>query len=89
MTQGARICWAVEAGPISYGPACDLQRRLVQARKAGAIPDVLLVFNHPLWNLYGNPAPANTATVRVLFDAANMISGETLKIDDVGLTSVP
>jgi hypothetical protein len=40
-------------------------------------------------NLYGTPAPANTATVRVVFDAAAMISGETLKIDDVSLTAVP
>ena len=47
MTQGTRICWAVDAGSISYGPACDLQRRLVQARKAGAIPDVLLLCEHP------------------------------------------
>ena len=32
---------------MPYGPACDLQRRLVQARKAGAIPDVLLLCEHP------------------------------------------
>jgi len=39
--------------------------------------------------LYGNAIPANTTTVRVVFDASNMISGETLKIDDVSLTVVP
>ncbi len=38
-------------------------------------------------SLVGNAIPANTATVRVVFDASNMISGETLKIDDVYLTS--
>ena len=37
-------------------------------------------------SLVGNAIPANTATVRVVFDASNMISGETLKIDDVYLT---
>lgn len=32
---------------MPYPPACDWQRRLVQARKAGAIPDVLLFCEHP------------------------------------------
>jgi|GEM_PF-463085 len=40
-------------------------------------------------SLSGNAISANTATVRVVFDASNMISGETLKIDDVSLTVVP
>jgi lipoyl(octanoyl) transferase len=37
----------VDLGFIPYGPACDLQRALVEARKAGAIPDVLLLCQHP------------------------------------------
>ncbi|HKI70457.1 MAG TPA: glucoamylase family protein, partial [Verrucomicrobiae bacterium] len=37
--------------------------------------------------LVGNTVPANTTTVRALFDANNMVSGETLKIDDVYLTA--
>ena len=37
----------VDQGLIAYGPACELQRRLVQARKARAIPDVLLLCDHP------------------------------------------
>ena len=45
--QSDKICWLVDAGPIRYGPACELQARLVQARKAGAIPDVLLLCEHP------------------------------------------
>jgi lipoyl(octanoyl) transferase len=36
-----------ELGMIAYGPCCALQRRLVEARKAGAIPDVLLLCEHP------------------------------------------
>jgi len=41
------MCWAANAGVIRYGAACELQRRLVEARKGGAIPDVLLFCEHP------------------------------------------
>jgi lipoyl(octanoyl) transferase len=41
------ICWVVNLGLLPYGPACALQARLVEARKAGAIPDVLLLCEHP------------------------------------------
>ncbi len=37
----------MDQGLIPYGPACELQRKLVQARKVGAIPDVLLFCEHP------------------------------------------
>ena len=37
----------MNAGLLPYAPACALQRRLVEARKAGAIPDVLLFCEHP------------------------------------------
>ena len=47
MTQNAKICWVVDAGLIRYGAACELQDRLVAARKAGVIPDVLLFCEHP------------------------------------------
>ena len=40
-------CWAVDLGLIAYGPACELQRELVAARKSGKIPDVLLLCEHP------------------------------------------
>ncbi len=39
--------WIVNAGRIAYGPAFDLQREIVAARKAGAVPDVLLFCEHP------------------------------------------
>lgn len=32
---------------LPYAPACALQQQLVEARKAGAIPDVLLFCEHP------------------------------------------
>ena len=37
----------IDFGFISYGPACDLQREVVAARKLGLIPDVLLLCEHP------------------------------------------
>ena len=42
-----RICWVVDVGVIPYADACELQRRVVQARKADAVPDVLLICEHP------------------------------------------
>jgi lipoate-protein ligase B len=42
-----KLGWVVDAGLIPYGPACELQRDLVEARKSGAIPDVLLLCEHP------------------------------------------
>jgi lipoyl(octanoyl) transferase len=42
-----RICWVVDLGLIPYGPACGLQHQLVEARKSRAIPDVLLLCEHP------------------------------------------
>ena len=37
----------VHLGLVEYGAAWDLQRRIVDARKAGAVPDVLLLCEHP------------------------------------------
>lgn len=47
MSEREKICWVVDLGLAEYGPAFDLQRRLVAARKSGAIPDVLLLCEHP------------------------------------------
>ncbi|HXX19929.1 MAG TPA: lipoyl(octanoyl) transferase LipB [Candidatus Acidoferrum sp.] len=46
MNQAETNCWVVNQGLIAYGPACELQWQLVEARKAGAIPDVLLFCEH-------------------------------------------
>jgi lipoyl(octanoyl) transferase len=40
-------CLVVDLGVIAYGRAYELQRRLVEARKAGAVADVLLLCEHP------------------------------------------
>jgi lipoyl(octanoyl) transferase len=37
----------VNLGVVGYGAAWELQRRVVAARKAGNIPDVLLLCEHP------------------------------------------
>jgi lipoyl(octanoyl) transferase len=46
MTPKEKTCWVLDAGLIPYRPAHELQHQLVQARKAGAIPDVLLFCEH-------------------------------------------
>lgn len=47
MQSGTKPLWVVNAGRIGYGPAFDLQREIVAARKASAVPDVLLFCEHP------------------------------------------
>ena len=47
MTQNRKICWLVDLAMLPCGPACELQQRLVEARKARAIPDLLLLCEHP------------------------------------------
>ncbi|MGH9730899.1 MAG: lipoyl(octanoyl) transferase LipB [Candidatus Acidiferrales bacterium] len=42
-----KTCWVVDLGLMAYQPAFDLQRRIVSARKRGAVPDVLLLCEHP------------------------------------------
>src|ERR1700676_3501252 len=37
----------VDLGLVEYGAAWELQRRVAAARKAGAIPDILLLCEHP------------------------------------------
>lgn len=47
MSDAQKVCWVVDAGLIAYGPAFELQRRVVEARKRGAVPDVLVMCEHP------------------------------------------
>jgi lipoyl(octanoyl) transferase len=47
VSQNAKHCWVVDLGRVPYLAACELQRELVEARKATAIPDVLLLCEHP------------------------------------------
>jgi lipoyl(octanoyl) transferase len=42
-----KTCWLVNLGLVPYAQSLELQYRVVAARKAGAIPDVLLLCEHP------------------------------------------
>ncbi|HLL86556.1 MAG TPA: lipoyl(octanoyl) transferase LipB [Thermoleophilaceae bacterium] len=47
-TDGARVeLWVGNAGRVAYREAVALQERLRAARQAGAIPDALLLLEHP------------------------------------------
>jgi lipoate-protein ligase B len=60
VNQKEKICWVVELGLVRYELACNLQQKLVQARKEGAIPDVLLLCEHPHVITLGGMGGANT-----------------------------
>jgi len=45
--QKEKTCWVANLGLVPYAEAYDFQLKLVQSRKAGAIPDVLLLCEHP------------------------------------------
>jgi len=47
LSTSKKTCWLIDLGLIAYQPAFDLQRRIVTARKCGAVPDVLLLCEHP------------------------------------------
>jgi lipoyl(octanoyl) transferase len=40
-------CCVIELGRLGYADACELQQRLVAARKAGSVPNLLLFCEHP------------------------------------------
>lgn len=42
-----KTCWVTDAGLIRYEAACELQRQVLGARKAAAVPDVLIFCEHP------------------------------------------
>jgi len=39
--------WVVQLGEVEYGEALALQERVRDARQAGAVPDVMLLLEHP------------------------------------------
>ena len=47
MREALKTCWLVNLGLIPYAQSLELQYRVVAARKAGAVPDVLLLCEHP------------------------------------------
>jgi lipoate-protein ligase B len=47
LTRTSKICWVADLGLVPYAAASELQHQLVKARKLGAIPDILLLCEHP------------------------------------------
>jgi len=39
--------WWIDVGMVKYGAGCELQKLFVEGRKAGRVPDVLLLCAHP------------------------------------------
>lgn len=56
-------------GRVSYGAGVDLQQRLVQERKAGSIPDQLLLLEHP---------PVITLGVKTRNDRSNVLASDAV-----------
>jgi len=46
-TPSPKTCWLVNLGLVPYAQSLELQSRVVAARKAGAVPDVVLLCEHP------------------------------------------
>src|SRR3989441_13054738 len=47
LSSGMEGCLVIELGLTPYGAAWELQRRIVAARKANLVPDILLLCEHP------------------------------------------
>ena len=61
--------WALSLDTVEYQEAWDLQRRLVQARQLGLVPDSLILLQHPHTYTLGRRA----AIQHVLFDEATRL----------------
>jgi lipoyl(octanoyl) transferase len=46
MTYPQAACWVVDLGAVPYARALEFQRQAVAARKAGEVPDLLLLCEH-------------------------------------------
>ena len=62
-------------GVVPYEEALELQRRLVEERKAGSIPDQLLLLQHP---------PVITLGARVRSDRSHVLATEAM-LDEAGV----
>jgi lipoyl(octanoyl) transferase len=74
----------VNAGLLPYAPACALQHQLVEARKTGAIPDVLLFCEHPHTITVGrNGKKEHLRTSNHLLSQMNVAFRETNRGGDI------
>jgi lipoyl(octanoyl) transferase len=74
----------LDLGLLPYGPALQLQRQVVEARKAGAIPDVLLFCEHPhVITLGRNGNPQNLRANERVLTQMNVTFHETDRGGDI------
>lgn len=84
VNQAEKICWQVNAGLLPYSRACALQRHLVGARQARAIPDVLFFCEHPhVITLGRNGKKANLRASDRLLAQMNVTFQETDRGGDI------
>jgi lipoyl(octanoyl) transferase len=79
-----RSCEARELGRIRYGEALEMQRDLVHQRKQGAVPDQLLLLEHPhVITLGRNARPENLLASREVLERAGIALYEISRGGDV------
>src|SRR5262245_28320537 len=79
-----RLCHAVNLGTIAYAEAVTLQERLVTARKAGAVPDLLLLCEHPhVVTLGRNGKPEHLRSSEAVLQSAGVEFHRTKRGGDI------
>src|SRR5580692_6563643 len=74
----------VDLGLVEYGAAWELQRRVVAARKASEVPDVLLLCEHPhVITLGRNGKPEHLLASRELLNERGVFFCETNRGGDI------
>jgi lipoyl(octanoyl) transferase len=76
-----RVMNLLARGPVPYREAWDLQRRLVTERQADAVPDTLILLEHPPTVTYGKAADPR---FRLLSDEEYAVRGIDLIPSDRG-----
>ena len=66
MSLEERVAWWVDAGTIPYNEAHNLLLHLTEQRKAEAIPDVIIVAQHPITISFGSSKKDNQFSGRLL-----------------------
>jgi lipoate-protein ligase B len=79
-----RPCELVDLGRLEYGAAWDVQKRVVERRKRGEIPDQLLIVEHPPVITMGrNGKDHNVLATAELLERAGIAYVETNRGGDV------
>ncbi len=76
------VCVVEQLGPVDYPDALRLQHEKVAARKAGAIPDTLLLLEHP--HVYTLGRNGNRAHLLVPAERLHALGAEVIETDRGG-----